>query len=493
MYRTETRAKRRRLRRNNARPVPTFPGPMTVVTRIAPSPTGSMHIGNARSALFNWLYARHNGGRFLLRIEDTDRQRSTEASVQVIFDSLEWLGLKYDGAPVFQFARADLHREVADQLVEKGWAYHCFLTAEETDALKASSRVEGHAIRSPWRDRTPGPDQIGKTFTIRLKAPLDGETVIEDAIRGTVRIPNKDLEDLIIVRSDGAPTYNLAVTVDDHDMGVTHVIRGEEHLGNAARQTLIYLAMGWTPPLFGHLPLILGPDGAKMSKRHGAQTVGELKELGYLPEAVCNYLTKLGWGHGDDEIFSIEQAVAWFDVRDVVKAGARFDVAKLNATNAHYIRVADNDRLFELVTALLAARGEALGEAEQEGLRNAIPLVKEGAKTLLDLPVLATFALLSRPLRLDEKTRTLLSAEAVQRLARLRKSLAEQNDWTREALGEALKQFAALEGIKFGEIGPVLRGVLTAGSPAPDLASTLFALRRDQALGRIDDALSRPL
>ena len=294
-----------------------------VVTRIAPSPTGAMHIGNARSALFNWLYARHCGGRFLLRIEDTDRARSTEAAVQVIFDSLKWLGLEYDETPVFQFARADRHREVARELLERGWAYRCWMTPEEGEEAKAAARAQGHALRSPWRDRTPDAAMIDQPHVVRFKTPTEGETVVHDAVRGKVAFPNKDLEDLVILRTDGTPTYNLAVTVDDHDMGVTHVIRGEEHLSNAGRQSLMYLAMDWTVPVFGHLPLILGEDGAKMSKRHGAQSVGELRALGYLPEALRNYLARLGWGHGDDEIFGVEQAIEWFDVKDVTKAAAR--------------------------------------------------------------------------------------------------------------------------------------------------------------------------
>ena len=463
----------------------------SVVTRIAPSPTGSMHIGNARSALFNWLYAQHTGGRFLLRIEDTDRARSTEAAVQVIFDSLDWLELAYDGPPVFQFARADRHREVAEDLMARGWAYRDYLTAEETELAKAEARAAGQALHSPWRDRTPGPEQADKPFTVRFKTPLEGETVIDDAVRGTVAFPNKDLEDLVILRSDGTPTYNLAVTVDDHDMGVTHVIRGEEHLSNAGRQTLMYLAMGWTVPTFAHLPLILGEDGAKMSKRHGAQSVGELRAMGYLPEALRNYLARLGWGHGDDEIFTDAQAIQWFDVKDVTKAGARFDFVKLNAVNAHYIRIADDERLARLTLELMAERGQPVGEAEAEGLRAAIPLVKEGAKTLLDLPNLAQFAMRRRPVHLDEKTRTLLSADAMQRLARLRGRLAKA-EWVPEALDALIRSFVVEEGVKLGELGPVLRGVLTGGTPSPDLARTLFALRRDEALGRIDDALSRP-
>ena len=442
--------------------------------------------------MFNWLYARHRGGRFLLRIEDTDRARSTEAAVQVIFDSLKWLGLEYDEAPVFQFARADRHQEVARALVERGWAYPCWMTPEEGEEAKAAARTEGHALRSPWRDRTPEPGMLGRPHVVRFKTPNEGETVIEDAVRGRVAFPNKDLEDLVILRSDGTPTYNLAVTVDDHDMGITHVIRGEEHLSNAGRQSLMYLAMDWAVPTFGHLPLILGDDGAKMSKRHGAQSVGELRTLGYLPEALRNYLARLGWGHGDDEIFSIEQAIEWFDVKDVTKAGARFDFTKLNAVNAHYIRAADNGRLLGLTLGLLAEKGEPLAGHEVDGLRRALPFVKDGAKTLLDLPGLASFAMLQRPLHLDEKTRARLSEDALGRLRRLRARLAEQNEWTVEVLDAQLKGFVADEGVKFGEVGPLVRGVITGGNAAPDLASTLFALQRDEALGRIDDALSRP-
>ncbi len=442
--------------------------------------------------MFNWLYARHCGGIFLLRIEDTDRARSTEAAVQVIFDSLNWLGLEYDGAPVFQFARADRHQEVARALVERGWAYPCWMTPEEGEAAKAAARAAGHALRSPWRDRAPDPGMLAQPHVIRFKTPSDGETVVDDAVRGAVAFPNKDLEDLVILRTDGTPTYNLAVTVDDHDMGVTHVIRGEEHLSNAGRQTLIYQAMGWPVPTFGHLPLILGDDGAKMSKRHGAQSVGELRALGYLPEALRNYLARLGWGHGDDEIFSIEQAIAWFDVKDVTKAGARFDFTKLNAINAHYIRTADEARLLDLTLKLRAEKGEPLSEIAADGLRRALPLVRDGAKTLLDLPGLASFAMLQRPLHLDEKTRARLSEDATARLGRLRERLAQLNEWTVEALDSRLKEFVAEEGVKFGEVGPLVRGVLTGGNAAPDLASTLFALQREEALGRIDDALSRP-
>ena len=450
-----------------------------------------MHIGNARAALFNYLYARHCGGKFLLRIEDTDRARSTEAAVQVIFDSLDWLGLKWDGAPVFQFARAELHQEVARKLIETGWAYRDYMTVEEAEEAKAAARAAGHALHSHWRDKEP-PAGSDLPYVVRFKVPIEGETVIEDEVRGTVRFPNKDIEDLVLLRSDGVPTYNLAVTVDDHDMGVTHVIRGEEHLSNAVRQTMIYQAMGWDTPVFGHLPLIMGNDGQKLSKRHGAQSVGEFRDMGYLPEAVRNYLARLGWGHGDDEIFSDAQAVEWFDVKDVTKAPARFDFAKLNAVNAHYIRAADDDRLAALVTESLTRKDEPLAAEDEPRLRRALPLVKDGAKTLVDIPALASFVLKRRPLHLDEKTVARLSADAKGRLKRLHDRLAGAQTWEVEALDQLLRGFIADEGIGFGEIGPLLRGVLTGGTQAPDLASTLFALQRNEALGRIDDALSRP-
>ncbi len=387
-----------------------------VVTRIAPSPTGSLHIGNARSALFNWLYARHTGGTFLIRVEDTDRERHSEAAVQVIFDSLNWLGLEADAPPVFQFARADIHRGIVAQLVELGWAYRCYMTTEEADEAKAIARTEGHALRSPWRDRAPGPEQGDLPFVIRFKTPLDGETVIDDKVRGVVAFPNKDFEDFVLLRTDGSPTYNLAVAVDDHDMGITHVIRGEEHLSNAGRQILIYRALDRDVPFFAHLPLLVGADGAKLSKRHGAQSVGEFIAAGYLPEAVRNYLARLGWGHGDAEIFSDAQAIEWFELEDVVRSPARLDLVKLDHINNHYIRIADTPRLTALVAQIHAGRGVAQSEAQDAVLARAIPLVREGAKTLLDLADLTLFVLKERPLALEEKTRKLLDETTRERL-----------------------------------------------------------------------------
>jgi glutamyl-tRNA synthetase len=462
-----------------------------VVTRIAPSPTGSLHIGNARSALFNWIYARHTGGKFLIRIEDTDRARHSEAAVQVIFDSLNWLGLTPDAEPVSQFARADIHRAVVGELVERGWAFRCYMTSEEADAAKAVARAEGHALRSPWRDRTPGPEQADQPFVIRFKTPMDGETVIDDRVRGVVAFPNKDLEDFVLLRTDGTPIYNLAVAVDDHDMGITHVIRGEEHLSNAGRQILIYQAMGWELPVYAHLPLLVGADGAKLSKRHGAMTVGEFIAAGYLPEAVRNYLARLGWGHGDAEIFSDAQAIEWFDLKDVVRSPARLDLVKLEHINNHYIRIADLPRLTGLVAQIHAARGLAQSEADDAVLARAIPLVREAAKTLLDLADLTLFVLKKRPLALDEKTLKLLDETTRGLLGRLAAQLAAEAEWAAPPLGKALREFAESEGVGLGKIGPALRGVLSGGAPAPDLASALEALGREESLGRIADALSQ--
>jgi glutamyl-tRNA synthetase len=464
-----------------------------VVTRIAPSPTGSMHIGTARTALFNWLYARHFGGTYLLRIEDTDRERSTEASVQVILDGLEWLGLQPDAPPVYQFARADRHREVVEEMLAAGKAYRCWMTVEELAAAREIARAGGPAIRSPWRDRAPveGDNMINQPHVIRFRGPLDGETLVDDMVKGPVRFRNRELDDLVLLRSDGAPTYNLAVVVDDHDMGITHVIRGDDHLSNTARQTLIYQAMGWELPAFGHLPMIHGPDGAKLSKRHGAQAVGEFADMGYLPEAMRNYLARLGWGHGDDELFTDEQAIAWFDVKDVVKAPARLDWNKIGHVNNHYIRLAEDARLANLVGEAFAQRGEPLHASAQDRLLKVIPLVKEGAKTILELADLSRFALAQRPLAYDDKTVSLLTEETRARLARLAPALEAEDDWTPGPLLARLKAFAAEDGVGLGKIGPGLRAVLSGGLPAPDLASALTALGKGESLARIDDALSR--
>ncbi|WP_371132691.1 glutamate--tRNA ligase [Phenylobacterium sp.] len=460
-----------------------------VVTRIAPSPTGSMHIGTARTALFNWLYARHTGGQFLLRIEDTDRERSTEDAVQVIFDGLAWLGLEPDSPAVFQAARADLHRQAVDDLLTRGAAYRCYMTVDEVAAEREKARAEGRAIRSPWRERAADAGD-NRPHVIRFKGPADGETIVQDLVKGPVTFRNRELDDLILLRSDGAPTYNLAVVVDDHDMGITHVIRGDDHLNNAARQTLIYQALGWEVPTWAHLPLIHGPDGSKLSKRHGAQAVGEFAEMGYLPEAMRNYLARLGWGHGDDEIFSDAQAISWFDVADVVSAPARLDWAKLNHINNHYIRQAEVVRLSTMVATLHEGRGLTLSAEDRETLQRTVPLVRDGAKTLLELADLTAFVLHRRPLELPEKALAMLTDETRARLGRLATALTGFAEWAPAHLEPAIRAFAEAEGVGIGKFGPALRAALSGGSPAPDLAGALSALGRTESLARIDDALS---
>jgi glutamyl-tRNA synthetase len=458
-----------------------------VVTRFAPSPTGFLHIGGARTALFNQLYARHTGGRFLLRIEDTDRARSTEEAVAAIFQGLKWLGIEPEGEPVFQHTRADRHREAVEQLLASGGAYRCYMTAQELDAEREAARTEGRAVRSPWRDRAPA-EGGAAPHAVRFKGPKDGETVIEDLVQGTVRFANKELDDLVLLRTDGAPTYNLAVVVDDHDMGVTHVIRGDDHLNNAARQALIYQALGWELPAFAHVSLIHGPDGAKLSKRHGAQAVGDFADMGYLPEALRNYLTRLGWGHGDDEIFSDEDAAHWFDIRDVGRAPARLDWDKLNYVNAQWLLRADDARLAGLVAEILAGRGEAV---DGERLTAAMAFLKPRAKTLLELADQAGFLTARRPLALDEKAQALLTDEARGRLQRLTETLEATASWSDPDLELSIKAFAAAENVGLGKIGPALRAALTGGRPSPDLSKTLSALGRDESLGRLHDALSQ--
>jgi len=462
-----------------------------VVTRFAPSPTGFLHIGGARTALFNYLYARRHNGKFLVRVEDTDRERSTDEAVKAIFDGLAWLELFADEEPVFQFARADRHREVANILLETGHAYRDFLTAEETGALRDQAKAEGRTFESPWRDRTPTVDDLLKPHTVRFRRPADAPVVVDDAVQGSVRWETASLDDLVILRSDGAPTYNLAVVVDDHDMGVTHVIRGDDHLNNAARQSLIYDALGWTRPTFAHIPLIHGPDGAKLSKRHGAQAVHEYAEMGYLPEAMRNYLARLGWAHGDDELFSDEQAQAWFDLGGVGKAPARLDFDKLAHVNSHWIRLAQDDRLAKLTLDVHLSRGHALGPDDEARLLRAMPFVKDRAKSILELADQTAFVLRPRPLAIDEKGRGLLSGESGERIGRLRDRLKLFASWDVFALEAELKAFAEEEAVGFGKIGPATRAALTGGAASPDIAKTLGALGREESLGRLDDALQQ--
>jgi len=462
-----------------------------VVTRFAPSPTGSLHIGGARTALFNWLYAKGRGGRFLVRIEDTDRERSTDDAVKAIFDGLSWLELFADEEPVFQHARADRHREVVDQLLERGAAYRDFTSAEETGRLRDEAKAARRPFESPWRDREPTVDDLSRPHVVRFRRPLPGRVVVTDAVQGAVSWGNEDLDDLVLLRSDGAPTYNLAVVVDDHDMGVTHVIRGDDHLNNAARQSLIYDALDWSRPTFAHIPLIHGPDGAKLSKRHGAQAVHEYAEMGYLPEAMRNYLARLGWAHGDDELFGDDQAREWFDLSGVGKAPARLDFDKLAHVNAHWMRLADDDRLAKAVLDTHLSRGHALADNDELHLQRAMPFVKDRAKTVLELADHTAFVLRQRPLRIYDKALPLLSGESGERIARLRDRLRLFASWDVFALETELKAFAEEEAVGFGKIGPAVRAALTGDGVSPDIARTLAALGREESLGRLDDALQQ--
>ena len=462
-----------------------------VVTRFAPSPTGYLHIGGARTALFNYLYAKGRGGKFLVRIEDTDRERSTDDAVKAIFDGLSWLELFADEEPVFQHARADRHREVVDDLLERGAAYRDFTSAEETGRLRDEAKAARRPFESPWRDREPTVDDLSQPHVVRFRRPLPGRVVVADAVQGEVSWGNEDLDDLVLLRSDGAPTYNLAVVVDDHDMGVTHVIRGDDHLNNAARQSLIYDALQWPRPTFAHIPLIHGPDGAKLSKRHGAQAVHEYAEMGYLPEGMRNYLARLGWAHGDDELFGDDQAREWFDLDGVGKAPARLDFDKLAHVNAHWMRLADDHGLAKAVLDMHLSRGHALAEDDEARLLRAMPFVKDRARTVLELADQTGFVLRQRPLQIFEKALPLLTGESGERIARLRDRLRLFASWDVFALEAELKAFAEEEAVGFGKIGPAVRAALTGDGVSPDIAKTLAALGREESLGRLDDALQQ--
>ena len=460
-----------------------------VVTRFAPSPTGFLHIGGARTALFSWLYARGRCGKFLLRIEDTDRARHNEAAVQAIIDGLSWLGLDWDGEPISQYARRARHAEIARALLGKGGAYRCYMTPEETDAARDRAREAKIRFESPWRDADPASAPKDAPYAIRFKAPRDGETIVQDVVQGEVRFPNDALDDLIILRSDGAPTYNHAVVVDDHDMGVTHIIRGDDHLNNAARQQQIYAAMGWPVPVFAHVPLIHGPDGAKLSKRHGALGVDAYAEDGYLPEGLANYLLRLGWSHGDDEIIPRERALEWFDIADINKAPARLDIEKLNHVNAHYIRLLTNEAFVERAAPFLEKAGLPLDETRRAMLARAAPFVKERCATLKQAPEAAAFLFLERPLKLDAKAGKALEKDGARAIVKtVAALLAAEKDWSDpERLDSVLKGFAEARGLSFGQVGPALRAALTAGLPSPALGEVLYALGPAESLARFAD------
>ncbi|HEU0067314.1 MAG TPA: glutamate--tRNA ligase [Sphingomonas sp.] len=455
-----------------------------VVTRFAPSPTGFLHIGGARTALFNWLFARHHSGTFLLRIEDTDRARSTQPAIDAILDGMRWLGLDWDGDAVFQFARADRHAQVAHAMVAAGDAYRCYMTAQEIAAQREAAQAAKTPlrIRSPWRDRADGPADA--PFVVRLRAPRDGATTIEDRVQGSVTVQNAELDDLVLLRSDGTPTYMLAVVVDDHDMGVTHVIRGDDHLNNAFRQLPIYRANGWAEPIYAHIPLIHGSDGAKLSKRHGAVGIETYRdELGILPEALDNYLMRLGWGHGDAEIIGRDQAVEWFDLANVGKSASRFDLKKLEHLNGHYIREADDGRLADLVA-------DRIGAADHGLLARAMPALKPRAANLNELADGARFLFAARPLVLDDAAAALLAGEAPAVLAAAHAALDAVHNWDTEALEGAVRDVAEARGIKLGQVAQPLRAALTGRKTSPGIFDVLALLGRDESLARIADKMA---
>lgn len=468
-----------------------------VVTRFAPSPTGFLHIGGARTALFNWLYSKHTGGTMLLRIEDTDRERSTEAATAAIIEGLTWLGMTWQGEPVSQFERAPRHREVAEELVRLGKAYYCYATPAELEEMREKARAEGRPPRydGRWRDRDPSEAPKGVAGAIRIKAPSEGETIVHDLVQGEVRFPNKDLDDFIILRSDGNPTYMHAVVVDDHDMGVTNIIRGDDHLTNAARQTVIYNAMGWAVPKMAHIPLIHGADGAKLSKRHGALGVEAYRSMGYLPEALLNYLARLGWSHGDDEVMSIADMISWFDIKDVNKGAARFDFAKLEALNGVHMRAMDDARLTDIFLETLPhlPGGEALAArfdaAARARLLAAMPGLKERAKTLVELADSTYFLIADRPLQFDEKAASILDAGAKKVLGDILPRFKALTEWSASSTEAAVRVYAEEEGLKLGKVAQPLRAALTGRSTSPGVFDVLAVLGREESLARISDQI----
>jgi glutamyl-tRNA synthetase len=467
----------------------------TVVTRFAPSPTGFLHIGGARTALFNWLYARKHQGKMLLRIEDTDRQRSTKEAIEAILDGLKWLGLDWDGDVIYQFSRAARHREAVEQLLANGRAYRCYASPEELTEMREKARAEGRTrlYDGLWRDRDPSEAPAGMAPTIRLKAPLTGETVIEDQVQGRVVWQNENLDDLVLLRGDGTPTYMLAVVVDDHDMGVTHIIRGDDHLINAARQKQIYDALGWDVPNMSHIPLIHGPDGSKLSKRHGALGVDAYRAMGYLPAALRNYLVRLGWSHGDQEIFSTQEMIEAFDLSGIGRSAARFDFAKLESLNGHYIRHADDQSLVTMFEDLLnyipagPALQAKLNDTTRAQLLNAMPSLKERAKTLLELIDGSYFIFADRPLEVDPKAAALLTPENRQLIGRIRTALETAEPWTPETTEAAVRSFAEQNNLKLGQVAQPLRAALTGRSTSPGIFDVLGVLGREECLARLGD------
>ncbi|PCJ75359.1 MAG: glutamate--tRNA ligase [Rhodobacteraceae bacterium] len=460
-----------------------------VVTRFAPSPTGFLHIGSARTALFNWLFARNQGGKFLLRIEDTDRKRYTPEAVEAIYDGMRWLGLDWDEEPISQFSRVERHAEVAHEMLAKGAAYKCYATKEEIDAFRTTARAEKRPplFRSPWRDADPAtaPDA---PYVVRLKAPREGETTINDQVQGSVTWKNETLDDMILLRSDGTPTYMLAVVVDDHDMGVTHVIRGDDHLTNAARQSIIYKGMGWELPIYAHIPLIHGPDGAKLSKRHGALGVDAYRDMGYLPAAMRNYLARLGWSHGDEDFFTTEQAIEWFSLDKVGKSPARFDFKKLENLSGQHIRATDNAKLLQEIERFVASQHmPELTPRQREMFIAGMDGIKERAKVLPELLEIAYYFLGERPFLPDEKAGHFLTTVSRGMLNRLTSRLRDAT-WTLEELEAEIRAFAEVEDLKLGKVAQPLRVALTGRTVSPSVFDMMVQLGKEECIARLEDA-----
>ena len=462
-----------------------------VVTRIAPSPTGYMHIGTARTALFNWLYARGRGGKFLLRIEDTDRQRSTPQASAAILRGLDWLGLDYDGEAISQYERAERHAQIAWHLLKTGHAYKCFATQEDIEAFREAARAEGRStlFESPWRD-IPASEHPDAPFVIRIKAPRDGETHIDDEVQGKVVIRNSQLDDMVLLRSDGSPVYMLAVVVDDHDMGITHVIRGDDHLNNAARQMLIYNAMGWPLPIYAHIPLIFGDDGKKLSKRHGATSVEEYQQMGYPAVAMRNYLARLGWSHGNDEFFSDAEAQEWFDFKGIGKSPSRFDFKKLENLSGKHIAAASNAALLQDILNYQSANGAPpFTDAQLQGLDTAMYCLKERAKTLPELLEKARFILQTRPISIDEPAQATLDTVFIGILQSLTPQL-QNVTWSREYLEALFHEFVGSYELKFGQLAAPLRAALAGRKASPSVYDMMVLLGRDETIARIKDAIA---
>ncbi|MEO0393972.1 MAG: glutamate--tRNA ligase [Pseudomonadota bacterium] len=465
---------------------------MSVVTRFAPSPTGFLHIGGARTALFNWLFAKRHGGTCLLRIEDTDRARSTEPAIKAILEGLDWFGLDFDGEPVFQHKQLDRHAAVVEELLAKGGAYRCYASPEELEEMRATAKAEG---RSPgydgrWRDRDPADAPAGVDPVIRLKAPQDGETVINDAVQGEVTIANSQMDDMVLLRSDGTPTYMLSVVVDDHDMGITHVIRGDDHLTNAFRQKQLYEALGWAVPVFAHVPLIHGDDGKKLSKRHGALGLQDYQDMGFLPDAMRNYLLRLGWSHGDDELISTAQAIEWFDLDGIGRSPSQLDLTKMKFINTAYLKQADPSHLIALISDYLRDEG-VLPTREQEGwIKALLPDLIERFSTINEIGDNVGYLAITRPIDRDDKTMGMLTADKLDIVTAMRSKLAALENWEDPAISGAIKALAEEQGLKMGKVAPLLRAALCGTMQAPSIFAIAAVIGQVETLGRLDDALA---